>query len=593
MQYHKFYLPALTAALAVTAIGCVDDNYDLSDIDTTTQLTVKDLVLPVNISDVTLGDIITYDEDSKIQPIQIGDKSVYALSESGDFNSDDIFINSFTCAKPVLNPTEETLSQVIAANAPRKAAGVNDDFSCTYDIVNMGNSFEYTASDIDPAIEQIYSVTTKPLTFKAHLLAMEVDGKVESITFTDLIIQMPLGLRIDNAKSDGTYDPATGVWKIDRAEVSTGDPYLYAQLVATAVDFRAAGCQISNHAIVFNGEFMVKSGLLTIQPIVINGIPAALPEDLRFRVEYTLNDLVAESFSGKVKYDLDGMNIDPVSLSDIPDFLSEPGTDIRLGNPQIYLSLNNPVGNYNLHYTAGMTLSAIRDNAPTQDFTLDAPLDVTADKGINGPYNYVLSPKNEDLALTGYHWQVFSTLGNLLAAPNASTGLPNSIGIAIVNPGIPSQEVNNFALNTTVPGVKGEYQLIAPLALTDNSTITYSDKTDGWLSEDTEEIEISKLELTATVSNNAPVAVELTAYPLDRDGNEIPGVTVTSSILEANTADQPILIEMNGGPIKGLDGVRYVAHVKGSNSGEALSPSQTIVLSNIKARVSGHYITSF
>lgn len=43
------------AAIALTA--CVDDKYDLSDIDTTVQVEVNDLTLPVNIDPFTMSSI--------------------------------------------------------------------------------------------------------------------------------------------------------------------------------------------------------------------------------------------------------------------------------------------------------------------------------------------------------------------------------------------------------------------------------------------------------------------------------------------------------------------------------------------------------
>lgn len=60
----------LAAALPLLA-GCVNDDYDLSDIDTTTRVSVNDLILPVNIDAITLGDVISVDEDSRIKPVII------------------------------------------------------------------------------------------------------------------------------------------------------------------------------------------------------------------------------------------------------------------------------------------------------------------------------------------------------------------------------------------------------------------------------------------------------------------------------------------------------------------------------------------
>ena len=43
--------------------GCIDDKYDLSDIDTTTELKVTDLTVPVEFDDVYLDQIIDVNED--------------------------------------------------------------------------------------------------------------------------------------------------------------------------------------------------------------------------------------------------------------------------------------------------------------------------------------------------------------------------------------------------------------------------------------------------------------------------------------------------------------------------------------------------
>ena len=72
-------LTGTSALLAIGLTACVDDNYDLSDIDTTTRVSINDLVVPANIDDVTLGDIITFDEESRIRAVTIDGKTFYAL----------------------------------------------------------------------------------------------------------------------------------------------------------------------------------------------------------------------------------------------------------------------------------------------------------------------------------------------------------------------------------------------------------------------------------------------------------------------------------------------------------------------------------
>lgn len=57
----KFYHLASALSVLITGagiVGCTDSDYDLSDIDTTAQFNVNNLVIPVNLSDIVLSDII-------------------------------------------------------------------------------------------------------------------------------------------------------------------------------------------------------------------------------------------------------------------------------------------------------------------------------------------------------------------------------------------------------------------------------------------------------------------------------------------------------------------------------------------------------
>ena len=49
--------------------SCVDDKYDLSDIDTTVKVDVNHLTIPVNIDQIDLSSIIDLDEEDNIKVI--------------------------------------------------------------------------------------------------------------------------------------------------------------------------------------------------------------------------------------------------------------------------------------------------------------------------------------------------------------------------------------------------------------------------------------------------------------------------------------------------------------------------------------------
>ena len=51
----NYFLTGMASASALLMLpGCIDDNYDLSDIDTTTELKVNDLVVPLNLKSISM-----------------------------------------------------------------------------------------------------------------------------------------------------------------------------------------------------------------------------------------------------------------------------------------------------------------------------------------------------------------------------------------------------------------------------------------------------------------------------------------------------------------------------------------------------------
>lgn len=584
----SIYLKIGAGVLALPLLAsCVNDDYDLSDIDTTTQIKVENLVIPVNIDKVTLGDIITFDDDSKIKPVTIGGETFYALIEDGSFKSDPIEIKKVTAAAPVLNPTEAYLDPIVPPVPLVDLPFDPSDLSVTYKITEMGNDVDFNAGKVDEAIESLDYVNAE-ISFTIMLEALEMGDVIKDITFSDIVFQMPKGLVAQ--PSLGEYDSNTGLWTID--VVSATNYQLSLTFKATGVDFVKAGASINaNHEFSYKGSVKILGGQVKLTP---NLDATQLPGQLHFRASYQVSDLVANSFSGKVNYKLDGININPVSLGDVPDFLSGEGTNISLANPQIYLQVNNPVAVNNLQCETGITLSAIREGAPTLDFTPGTPFTIGYNAGVAGPYNFVLTPSIDNINVpdrfsNNLTFVPFATLGNLLATPAGfeKQGLPDQIGIKLDSPQIPSQQVTDFALGRSLEGVNGSYELVAPLALTSDALIVYTDTQDGWSSEDLDAVTVSKLSVNANVTNECPLGVSLVAWPIDKEGNRIPGVEVKSNFIEANST-APVVIEMTG-TIKNLDGVIFEARVTGSNDNSALTPSQSIILTEIRACVSGYY----
>lgn len=101
----RFYRWSFGALLALTCVSCIDDNYDLSDINTDMRFQVNDLTIPVNIDQIEMRSILDLKEDGTVKEVN----GEYAILENGDFNSGEINIPQFTIAAPYIEPYSEML----------------------------------------------------------------------------------------------------------------------------------------------------------------------------------------------------------------------------------------------------------------------------------------------------------------------------------------------------------------------------------------------------------------------------------------------------------------------------------------------------
>lgn len=572
--------------------GCTDDNYDLSDIDTTTRVNVTDLVLPVNIDPIRMGDVLKFDPESKIQPVTIGGKEFYALVQNGDFSSEAIDIPPVKAAAAHLDPTYASLD-IEMPNYSGKKRAVAETLRCP--ISEVGADFNYSATNIDPAIESINYVETKPFRFTMHISLTAAGVNISEIDFRNVRIRAPKGLTCE--ASIGSYDKVSGIWTIPELKANGSETAV--SLLATGVNTILADAPIRpDHSLSFTGEFRIESA-----EAYVNADITGTPSHADLTLNYVLDDFEATAFSGRIDYTFDGISIPAVSLEDIPDFLKGDKSNIALANPQIYLNVNNPVSEYPIHFDSGLLLQAERTGYAPIPFRPSRDIQVTNRHGA-GPYNYLLGVDFESRNVptepvdfnTNLEFVPFPTLGDLLTTPEGYPvkGLPQNIDIKLENTRIPSQPIENFRLEP-IDGITGHYSVVAPLALKDGSFIYYTDRRDGWNDEgDIDDLTVTTLELTAKAVNNCPVALQLTVWPLvrDKDGNvSRSGAKVESNTIPANeTADLSITLD---GEIKGLDGFDIEAVLTGGSSQDALTPSQTLDLTDIRAKVSGYYQTDF
>lgn len=578
-----FIYTGILSSLPMLLTGCVDQDYSLSDIDKTTQLRVDNLVLPVNIDPITLGDIFDISPTSKIQPITIDGKEFYAVTEHGDINSKNIDIPTFDVNTPDIQPSTASFHLTTPLTNVKKAAAAPISFDYGFNDFTP-QDVNVKSEGIDSSVKELYNLKATPTLLSVTLTALNVPDFV-NFTFPQLHLTLLKGLEFSNLPSNYSYNPNTG--ELEITNLPTSNNKAVVEITLTGIDFTKSNTSLENGAFTLSGTVDITSGILRAE-IDPTRIPAGFtPEaNVEFSIKTAIGNFTAKSVSGMVDYTLtgDGLNIAPVTLNDVPDFLNQEGSDLKLANPQIYLNLNNPVAQYNLYYKTGIEFTAVRSTG-NATFAPNDGKEIATKPTSAGPYNFLLSPTATtplpDYAANLEHIP-FTGLSDLLSGD----GLPESIEINLINPGLPLQTVTDFRLGEEIPGIAGSYDFIAPIALKTGSKIIYSKKEAGWSDDDLDKLTIEHLSVEADVTSTIPLGATLTAYPLDKAGNIISSAKADASI-NANADSQHIVIKMQG-PIEKLDGVTFTATLA-PGSEEALAPEQTITLKNLKATVSGYY----
>lgn len=562
--------PLSLVAVAATAFAsCVDDNYDLSDIDTTVRVMVNDLTVPVNLDEIELKSILKEGDEIKIVDGR------YVITEDGTFESAGINIGAVTVGSQSFSPTEVTMPFIPAALATTGDAG-------EFKIELEPQTFKFDATDIPAEITGVDALGGD-LQFIFNFKLSGLSAIASRIELRDLVLQLPKGLHLSEA-AGGSYDASTGLAVIPTQSI-TGEEFSLA-LKADRLDLNAMGAQFdySTHALHVSGDYCVKSASLCVAKADL--MPGAQPTFLKLVISYSIPDFPVTSFSGHVKYDITGVNISDVDLSDLPDVLTQSGTNISIVNPCIFISLTNPLGNYGLSARTGMTITAWHGN-DSKDYSINDPYFTIVPGDAQGKSAYCLSPIEPTVAPEGYASAIhvpFTSLSNVLSGD----GLPSRLGITLDNPNVNDQPVVNLPLGTNIGSVSGSYSFFAPIALSEGSQIVYSDKADGWGSDDLDKLTVTELHVRASITCDIPLALDAKAYPIDKDGNDINGVSIVGAKLNAGSDPQSVDIHITGA-FRGLDGIRYEVIATAGDQNQQLTPDMHIRVSNLRPTVSGYF----
>lgn len=602
----------LLATVVFALSSCVDDNYNLSDMDTTVGISVNKLTIPLNVDSLVLDKVLDLEENSKIKKTIVNGKEIYAIVEEGTFKSKSIEIPGFKAQSPEINPIKDKLNKSEkVSNSRTRGLGRNGEQPLgIYPLSNISTSFN-AKGEVDPSIKDINKINVDTeYKMKVDVNDDALMSKVDRINFEGFKAKFPKGLEgkieliTDNTIDISTlYDSSTGILNMSNENMTPELEEKLANNLTTekgtlefiftidAIDVEKASDEIKfeDGLFEFNGNIKVEEGDIAIysDELKENITYEELPNTIDYVCTPELEEIIVEKLTGEIQYDIEGINIDPVKLNDLPDILAQDETNIQLANPQIYLKINNPLANNNIYAEAGLEMTAKRNNEEDKSVTLDNGV-LTIDKTEN---IFCLTPnvniKKEDMNADYSNAKIvsFTELSNILSG----NGIPSQININVVKPQIPTQTINDFELDQDINAVEGKYLFFAPLALKDkNSLIVYNDTMDGWNDETLEKLSIKELLVNANIKSEIPLNLSLTFLPIDVKGNVFKNVKTTEVVVAANKNSQPIEANITG-EIKGLDGIIIRAKLTGNN-GETIAPDQKITVNDLKITVSGQYI---
>lgn len=572
-------LLSLTAVSLIT--GCVDDKYDLSDIDTTSRFTVKDLTVPVKLSQIKLENVVNLDDNENISTIN----GEYAISKGGRIEPTEFKLNKIDVNAPTVQPITITiptdgLPGVITPLFPIPAIPLPEKME----------SYDFSMDNVEKALQVLQEIKTTPISIKVTLsVPTELTTAGNSLSFENLDIQLPWGLITD----DSHYKKDDGMLHYP-VKTSDANGNVVLELIADGLDLMDKGT-VNNGYLSISGPVGVKSGNIKLD--IAQSVN--LPSPFEINAKFEISGFTIETFSGKINYEMDNINIAPISLNDLPDFLDSPKTNLIIANPEIGIEINNPVAQYGLVGKGKITLTSTFGNGES----IPRSSDVFSIKDNNGGMcKLTLSPAPTNEATGNYQ---FEELGYVLTNhhPNESEadqnkpglGLPKSISVSIEDLSF-AGDVTDFPLSD-LGTASGNYSFTAPLGFGNGSKVIYESTEDGWGSEDLDKVNINKIHLKAICSTNLPVSVQLSVVPIDKHGNEI-AVKENSGNFEVpaygENKEVTLSIEGVNGPIKDFDGVRFKATVE-QDSGytNAIGPDLFIDLDNLSVTVDGYYETDF
>lgn len=576
----------LTLGFSVT--GCTNDDYDFDQIDATMGFGSGELEIPASSTmNIPLSDILELEENGSVKIAANGD---YLFQLTG---------SDASSASPMISPIVlrgNSYSSTLTLNASSAAKGTRAAGTHLSFVSPKQQMFEYNGTDA--AVKDLKSAeVADEIELKINLTLGGLSSAIATIDKATLTL--PGYLEISQVTGNGNGVPMVNGSKITVENVSTSRN-LQLTIKAKKLDFENQDAygkvDIGNNgSIKMDGYFD-----LGIEANVTR-VPTSA---LTIGANVNVNDITLKSATGIFDPEINISSLGDVSVTGVPDFLSEDGVRADLDNPQIILSIKNDMD------AAAKVSAKVNSTKNGQNLATVQLPEMNICKTTVAPVTKICICRHKTAELTAQYGAA-----NVYEVSNLATlinqHIPDYVQITDVETKAdPSQEMTiEFGrYYKVVPS----YEIYAPLAFAEDAVIEYADDFDGW-NDDLDDLELSEgtyVRLTADAQNLVPATLIVEATPLGVGGTDISNLievnvkkgTVKASADGVTAVNSPLEIELREkvkGGLQKLDGLSYKVKGKASHDGTTVtginlnSEKHTLKLENINVKLVGKVIGNF
>lgn len=580
----KLFLILGTAAV-VGFSGCTDNDYDLSEIDSTIGIGGDGLEIPsLSTEIISLKDVLELEANGSVVEDEVsGD---YVFRQSGaDVAPVHPFIDKITVAEQnsVSNDLELTFSS--ASGSRRRSATRAGGQSVVAD--GWIQAFTYEGNKPEEVVDLYEAEVSSKVT-------LDIDfSDVKSVVskFYQIEVDMPAFMTIANVNCGGYAFEQSG------SKLTLKNVYTSSNMTITAditsLNFKEKDTSYGSLSI--SGGKVKMEGKVHVTAVASSFNSGAGTTGRKISSVMNMSKFVVNAATGKFNPEIALSDLGNIKVSGIPDFLQGGNVVVDLYNPQIKLTVTSDMdvpGTLNgviKSFKNGQLLATVNvDNIPIDANKTSTICICRRSEGVSG-FDHVLT--NPNLS------KLIETIpDNITFSANASADQTNNYRFELGH---------NYT-------VQPAYSVDAPIAFGENASIEYRDTLDGWNDniKDFELAEGAYVNMDASIKSCVPAYMTVSAVPVDVNGNAISAdelsVEVTGSVEASkdgvSETTSPVNIkvsQMKKGAMKKLDGIVFVVAGKASDGNNAVTGitlnanRHTLKVEQLKIKLVGKLIGNF